>query len=326
MIEVAHPRPDVPANNARRPSGRLFDRALSGPRYLSCTLAVVVVLAPLVGPAWAGGSSRGKIQETRDRLDSNNSESSRDSDHDSSDDYSGHDHHHGGADDDDDNSLIGRVLLSPFWLPAAWLEDHPNRAFHHRSYPYEAGPGLHVVAPSQLGNGSNSGSTASGIDALFRFQASYERHDDHFDGRRLRCNVRTNLRVNLDGSLTRYDEALSGGRIDHLWHYKTLLTYSIAVSPRVHFSSGLGLRGVRFGDGEHFLGGVFRYSAEFFPRRPLHFWLTGEIGDGEGGAAFEGEVGLGVLVNRFEAFVGYRHFRIVGVDFAGPEVGVIAWF
>jgi hypothetical protein len=160
---------------------------------------------------------------------------------------------------------------------------------------------------------------------MTRMLASYELQDDDIDGQRLRVGLRTNRRFNLDAELTRYDEDL-GTSIDHLWHYKTLLTYSFAVSKRAHFSAGLGVRGMRFKKGDNSIGFVSRYEIELFPVEPLHIWALGELGRNSASVASEFEIGVGALLNRFEAFIGYRHFRIVGISFAGPEAGVAVWF
>ncbi len=43
--------------------------------------------------------------------------------------------------------------------------------------------------------------------------------------------------------------------------------------------------------------------------------------------SFAGELegGVGAVLQRFELFAGYRAFRLAGVTFSGPELGLIVW-
>ncbi len=291
-------------------------------------LTILVAALALPGSAGAGRGEQkksGKIEKTRKRMKASSkkahsrSRSQRRNDDDShSDDNNDDDDHH----DDPLGQLIGMMLLytftAPLWVPGGALGDRPfPRPFTFTSYPYEQNaPGPHRIGATQR---------RTEWDVLTRIQASYERHGDGVEGRRIRATIRTNRRVNLDAELTRYDEDL-GGQTDTLWHYKAIASYSIAISPRSHFSAGMGVRGMRFAAGDHSVGFVARYAVDLFPMRPLHLWSYGELGANASALAAEFAVNAGVLLGRSEAFIGYRHFRIVGVDFAGPQAGLAVWF
>jgi hypothetical protein len=88
----------------------------------------------------------------------------------------------------------------------------------------------------------------------------------------------------------------------------------------------VGARGFRFAAGDQFMQVAFHYGLDVFPVRPLHLWMHGQASFGPSGSAGELDTGVGVLIDRFELFAGYRALRIVGLDFSGPELGLAAWF
>lgn len=292
-------------------------------------------LGALPLPAAADGSRSGKIEEARERM----SESSNDDDDDD-------DHEHGHVeddegsllDDDDDcedcepgalDQAIGNLLFYslafPFWVPQLIVGDRdPIRSYELQPYPYAGGSEgpFRFVAVDEQGEPYEP----NPLMVSLRTMASYERHGQNLDGRRLRMSLRTNFRLGLDAQVTRYTEALGPDDHDALWHYQGLVTGAFAVSPRTQFTFGLGARGIIFSAGDHYLHFATHYAAEFFPVRPLHLWILGEASLGKDTWATEVEAGLGVMLHRFEVFGGYRQFRLQGVDFAGPEVGVMAWF
>ena len=227
-------------------------------------------------------------------------------------------------DDDDDDTLGGLiglgimyVIASPLWVPPTAVEDVPfPRAFAFESYPYaRAAAGAHTLeVPS-----------ANPWAFQAQLMASYQPESDGIDARRVRLGLRSNRRLDLEADMTRYDEAV-GDSTDHLWHWKAMALYSFAVSERVRFSAGAGLRGFRFLGGVRSTGVAGRYAAEFFPHRPLHLWLTGEAGVNSSEFAGEVDIGAGLLLGRAELMAGYRLVRVVGVNFGGLTVGLGAWF
>lgn len=304
-----------------------------GHRWLVAALVVSLGAgAPAMARAGGERSGGGKIEDARDGLDGDDDDDDDDTevrDHrDSDDDDYGSDDDDFWDDDDssssDDDSLGGLIIMyiftSPWWIPVAAVEDLPwPRAYGFADYPFadgEAGP--HAFATAG-GDKPNKG-------VSMRVMGSYEDHGDGTVGQRLQINARTNVRVNVDGEVTRYDEDLGGGMEDHLWHTKLTATYSHAISPRAHFTTGVGFRHLRFAAGDHSYGWALRYGMELFPVNGLHMWTMGELGANSGKFTAEWEIGAGYMVNRVELFAGYRLFRVVGVNFAGPEAGMAVWF
>jgi hypothetical protein len=305
----------------------------------SCT-ALCTTLCAVPMPAAADGSRSGKIEEARERMRENASSQKNDDDDDDD-----HEHGHGGSGDSgsslldgDDcvdcepsvgDEIVGRIvlymLIYPFWAPAAIVGDwSPLRQYGFHGHPYQAGAEgqLRFLPLDERGRAT----VPDPHELSLRLLASYERQAENLDGRRLRLTLHSNTRFGLDASITRYTEALGAGQYDALWHYTALATYAFAASPRTQFTTGVGARGFRFSAGDQFTHVAFHYGADFFPVRPVHFWLLGQAGFGPSGSSTELEAGLGVLLHRFEVFGGYRRFRIVGIDFSGPELGLAAWF
>lgn len=293
-------------------------------------LVSCAIVCAMPAPAAADGSRSGRIDAARERMNDNREDDSHDTD-DSSGEIDWDDDDCWDCEDDEGgDSAIGNWLAyhlfgGPFVAPALIVGDwYPLRRFRFLAYPYHDGrDGQHrFLALDEQGRPTEP----EPVEMSLRVLASYERHDANLDGRRLRVTLRSNSRFNLDASITRYTEVLGPGDVDHLWHSKALVTYSFAVSPHAAFSAGLGARNMYFGTGDQFTHFALRYGFELFPVRPLHAWVLGEAGLGPSGGSTEVEAGVGVIIHRFELFAGYRRFRVVGVDFAGPELGALAWF
>jgi hypothetical protein len=293
-----------------------------------CLGLLCMSLGALPLPAVADGSRSGKIERARERM----RESSRPDDSDDDDDGGG-----SSLLDDDDNDdeanpleqaagkLLFYALAAPFWAPQLIIGDRdPHRRYDLQPYPY-AGTSEGPFRLLRL-NEQGEPYEITPLQVSLRAMASYERLGDNLDGRRLRLTLRTNARLGLDAGITRYTERLGDEDQDALWHYHALATVAFAVSPRAQFTFGVGARGIHFLAGDSYTHIAAHYAAELFPVKPFHAWILGEASFWTGTWTTEVEAGLGVLVERLEIFGGYRQFRITGVEFAGPEVGVMAWF
>ncbi|MHC4917130.1 MAG: hypothetical protein ACYTGB_16750 [Planctomycetota bacterium] len=247
--------------------------------------------------------------------------------------------------------VIDTVLL-PLSFPPAMVGDDWERTYRFENYPYRRrGSGYVRVTepltdpdapPEDVRKGEEVPPRSSiliterfgdrprypGVkpDVSIRPTYSFERHSSDLRAHRAELLVRTNMRLNFDFEATDYAEDVPGGT-DHMQMYNWHLGYSFAVSPRVHFSAGVGWRHLVFEDGYIAEGPDFRYEAEFFPKKPFHLHFIAEGGRVEESSAWELEARAGIFVyKRFQVFVGYRHFRVAGVDLKGPTAGVSLWF
>jgi hypothetical protein len=326
---------------------------------LLALLVLILSAGPLAGDAYAGSKlkrikekvkSKSKSKPKKDR-DSKKSRGLFDEDE---------------EDDDEEGPIDGLVeelaspvfvmairatwwgLSSPFWVPACVVGDEPGRPYRFEKFPYAGeSQGYHRIpklVPGKEEEPGKSRSAASEDDELrwpfgrphrwdkvegrkYSVRALYTLELDSGDvlGHRLELIARTYRRVNIDLSVTDYAEEVED-QTEHLQHYQGHLTYSFAVSERVHFAAGAGFRvlGWEGGGGE---GGLdFRYEAELFPVKPLHLHFIAEAGWVGGQGAWELEARIGALFRRAQLFVGYRHFRVAGEDLNGPIFGVAFWF
>ncbi len=214
-------------------------------------------------------------------------------------------------------SLYNYPLFFPITVPRLIVGDR-SQSFDFYSYPYEK-PGAGALEIRKPG-----GTVSKPLQ--FRASTSLERESNSISAQRLRLSMRSNRRFGVDLGLTRYREDLGGGVTDQMFQWKSVATYSFGVSELARFSVGAGLRGFKFAGGESSTGVTFRYGVELFPVKPLRVWAMGEAGANSGEFSGEIDVGAGILINRVELFAGYRGVRFVGLNFAGPVVGVAAWF
>ena len=323
-----------------------------------CVLATCLLLVPLARPAHAGqlGKIKEKVEESEkeEEKEKEERESRRDRDREA---WPHHEapaherHRDQDCDDDFDGAVFFLVLQAmslPFYLPADAVDDDWARTYRFENYPYHRPgrayarvsrpiPPPEPTPPAEGGDDLAEPPPSRLFDDEVRYQKvkpdisvrpgyTFERDSDDILAHRAELMVRTNGRWNLDFEVTDYAEDVPGGT-DHMQMYNWHVTYSFAVSPRVHFAAGAGGRNLRWEDGAGAGGLDLRYEAEFFPRKPFHFQLIAEGGwvDGEGAWELEGRAGVFVY-KRLETFVGWRHFEIVDEALNGPVVGLSLWF
>lgn len=137
----------------------------------------------------------------------------------------------------------------------------------------------------------------------------------------------TSPRVGVESRFSLFYERLPanvGGGVDRLFLGDLNLTLRIAQHERAQVWAGLGGRALI--DGASSTGGVnVTYGMDIFPLAPLAISLQGDIGNL--GAAFylEGRLTVGVMLKRFELYVGYEATRIGDVGFHGPTFGLRLW-
>lgn len=312
-------------------------------RRLGNVLPAALLVGALValGPLPARPDSGGKIDSVEKKLKEPEKERPKDRDRDRDRDFRRRHRH----DEDErgeratlrlnegEGEILLTVLAAPFWVPVEILDDQPfppTRPLRFERYPYrsEGGGWLRMgrperggAAPPAEGGPRFAEAVPEGDFCSFRLNYSFESDSGDLTGHRGELIVRTAARVNLDFSATDYCEKVDG-RDEHLQHLQGHLTYTFAASERALFAAGAGVRSLRFEDGCDATGLDFRYEAELFPVKPLHLHFIGEIGNLHGSPASELEARAGALWRNLELFAGYRYFRVAGVDFDGPEVGV----
>ncbi|MBX7084672.1 MAG: hypothetical protein K1X88_36040 [Nannocystaceae bacterium] len=136
-------------------------------------------------------------------------------------------------------------------------------------------------------------------------------------------------RVSLRNELGAYVEAPSR---DTLVLGNTSLYFAAVLRPRVIWRLGLGanyfIDGKRQGERppEHRAGLGLSTTLDVFPIKPLVLSARADIGGLGGVVTMMGRASIGVALRRFEIYAAAEYRDIGGVRFAGPGLGVRAWF
>ncbi len=232
------------------------------------------------------------------------------------------------------------VVGSPFWGPAAILDDSYDTDAHFADFPYarqregnlvfshaicdcgalldeSGGPVEH--APYCAWHFGSS-KTFSG-----RFTAEWaeQPRDVSRIGGRLQLN--TSSRFGLDTQMDWFREPSAGPLDDELWLGDCNLIFRFAQSERAQFYTGAGFNWLDDPVDTNF-GFNFTYGADFFPARP---WvISSSIDWGTLGRAeqFRFRTTAGLMVNRFEVFAGYEYLDIDRTQTNMYVGGVGIWF
>ncbi|MFO0632775.1 MAG: hypothetical protein U0168_07995 [Nannocystaceae bacterium] len=136
-------------------------------------------------------------------------------------------------------------------------------------------------------------------------------------------------RVSLRNELGAYVEAPAR---DALYLGNTALYFAAVMRQRVIWRVGLGAN--YFIDGqrqrgrppEHRAGVDLSTTLDVFPVRPLVLSARADVGGLGGAVAVMGRASIGVALRRWEIYAAAEYRNIGGVRFAGPALGVRAWF
>ena len=275
------------------------------------------------------------------------------------DEHPSHDHPH--CNDDgwlDGNMMIAGVMTgayvvsSPFWLPRVLMHDDNAIEAHFPRFPYDNTPG-YLVSDAWLsgftaekvlaetlaeGTGSPTGPTESpngslvtlSIDSSTRRWAGQFRADaadnfDHLTGIGGELILETTSRWGFDTKFQYLTERLPGGDDDHLTIGDCNLIYRFAQSPRAQMRMGLGANWLNDSTRTD-LGFNFTYGGDWFPCRPWVLSTAIDWGTLGHAGLFRFRATAGVILNRFESYVGYEYLDIGTTQSKFLIGGVRVWF
>jgi hypothetical protein len=250
------------------------------------------------------------------------------------------------------------VASSPFWLPRVLMHDDSSQA-HFPQFPYDNTQGYlesdawlsgftteTALAEALGGTGSqplaSTGANANptdppkgplvtlSVDPSARrwggqFRGEYGDNFGRLTGVGGELILETTSRFGIDTSFQHLTERLPGADDDHLNLGDCNLIYRFAQSPRAQMRMGLGANWLNDSTRTD-LGFNFTYGGDFFPRKP---WvLSSAIDWGTLGHAglFRFRATGGVIVNRFEGYLGYEYLDIGSTQDNFLIGGVRVWF
>ncbi len=244
------------------------------------------------------------------------------------------------------------TVLSPFWIPRTLFNDHGEEVKFPR-FPYDGTRGYLVSnawidsfsadkilnatlktadSPANDPNGNASAADppiALSLDPSTRRWGCQVRTDylDDFDrlsGVGGQFLLETTSRWGVDVSFQQFHEQLSSGD-DHLTLGDCNVVYRFAQHSHGQMRTGIGVNWLD-NDGRTDLGFNFTYGGDFFPRKP---WvLSSEIDWGTLGHAglFRFRTTAGVVLDRFETYVGYEYLDIGTTQGNFLIGGLRVWF
>jgi hypothetical protein len=249
----------------------------------------------------------------------------------------------------------GCVATSPFWLPRSFMNDNSTEAYFPR-FPYDKTEG-YLTSDAWLSNFTTESALADAIGSQpspsndpasvptespkgslvtlsidpstrrwgGQFRADYADNFGHLSGVGGQLILETTSRFGIDTSFQYLTERTPGGDDDHLSLGDCNLVYRFAQSPRAAMRTGIGANWLNDSTRTD-LGFNFTYGGDFFPRKP---WvLSAEVDWGTLGHAglFRFRTTAGVIVNRFEGYVGYEYLDIGTTQGNFLIGGVRVWF
>jgi hypothetical protein len=251
----------------------------------------------------------GKLDKVAKEIRSGSSSASNDNDYD----YNFFD-----SDDDDYSESVVDIILFPWRLPYALIDDgrHGNLGF--AAYPYAGDADGYLRTVDKR--------TSSFADRLaFRVcgDASYQL-DGLWRGA-IGARILLPLRLELDSEWRLYRENNRGEIPDSAVIGNAHLAYRFAQNAYLQFRTGVGYQQWIDDEGSEY-GIDFTYGFDAFPGRP---WIISvDAGMGSLGAAFVARVRatVGVNIDAVEFFAGYEHIDVNGIALSGPLLGARTWF
>lgn len=278
----------------------------------------------------------GRLQDVEDTATSHGGGGDDDANDTSSSSSSGGENYNTSSSTSDD-SPVGRmvlhVLLAPWTLPHAALDQPCYAGF--AAYPYADGPGLlrPRAGPKCLPGASDSplSEADAAVDTSHSLAANADLEGGYVLGNIVAGSIGARLqlpmRLELEGRITMWrdleahppEQALGG----------TLLGgFRFAQAKYVTFRTGVGMR--VFSLHETLFGVDFLYGLDVYGQHPIVFHL--DLHGGTLGKALAGQARatLGVQLSKFELYAGYDHTAFAGngrvTRLGGPVLGLRAWF
>jgi len=294
-------------------------------------LGLCLAVGPMVRPCSAGvlGDLRSDVRTAAPSDDDDDEEEDHD-DH--------HSHsscgHHSHCDDDSDSDLGFTLFFfgvtSPFWAPHACLEDNFGAAAAFPSFPYDRVPG-YMVREDRLPayrEGQGEWQTFPWCETRrisTRFRTEYGTTFGDLDRIGAHLLLESGSRWGIDAAVDFWEERLPGNLYDRLTLGDCNAVVRFAQSERMQWRTGLGFNWLD-DDIDTNYGFNFTYGFDWYPVRPLVFSNTLDWGWIDEAGLFRYRVTTGVILNRFESYVGYEYLDIGRTQINSMIAGLRVWF
>ncbi|MBN1591599.1 MAG: hypothetical protein JW888_18940, partial [Pirellulales bacterium] len=207
-------------------------------------------------------------------------------------------------------------LTSPVWVPRRLLGDDGTIDGYFAAFPYQRDNPGYMMTDEWFNEPRYWAA---------RIRSDYSEDFDDLSRIGGHLLLSTTSRWGIDTEMSRLAEQLPGDGRDHLWLGDCNVVYRFAQGTWGQWRTGIGFNWLDDTiDTEY--GFNFTYGFDFYPVKPLVFSTEfdwGTIGSAE---AFHFRTTAGVLIHRFESYIGYEYRDIDRFHFNGLVAGVRIWF
>ncbi len=272
----------------------------------------------------AGADAQGRLQSVREDVSAPAPASSSDKDKGNSSDSSSN-----SSNDDDglDSGLTNLLILAPFYVPMALLNDNYEFRLGFTPHPYANGYHGYQIMNADWANAYYSVDTKDIPRKTWGVRVSLENGNDFKGLNRVggQFKAEHESRWGIQTSWNYFRERLPCGCTDETVIGDANLTFRFAQNEMASMYAGLGFRVLTDRQMTNF-GFNFTYGGDWFPMRP--FIVSGVFDAGTLGSAgvIHTRGTVGVVYRGVEIFGGYDFLRIGNTNLQGPMAGVRFWF
>jgi hypothetical protein len=219
------------------------------------------------------------------------------------------------------------VLLAPFYIPAAMLDDDYHHNMPFTPYPYVGSYRGYQVLPIETAQELYDIETNDVLRKNWAGRVSIENGNDFSGLNRFNGQLRLE-HLSRFGIITNWNyfrEDLGNGRYDETVIGDTNLTFRFAQNEIASMYAGLGFRVLTDRQQTNF-GFNFTYGGDWFPRRPWVVSTSIDVGNLGGAGVFHVRATVGAVVRGWEIFAGYDLLCIGDTNLQGPLAGLRWWF
>jgi hypothetical protein len=237
------------------------------------------------------------------------------------------------------------AATSPFWGPHVLFRDDLSALAYYPRHPYDGTSGYLIsewwqprvpAAPEQLGAKDLAAAPPHEVCVMpegwqhcrnwsLQLRGEYQDQFDRVSAVGGQMILEGTSRLGFDISFQTLRERLGPEQFDYLTLGDANVVFRFAQHPKAQMRLGIGMNWLA-DTRQHDLGFNFTYGGDFFPVKPLIVSAAidwGTLGHAE---LFRFRTTAGVIVDRFETYVGYEYLDIGRTHANALVAGVRLWF
>ncbi len=236
-----------------------------------------------------------------------------------------------GSGDDDCGSFWGNInaalIVAPFYLPIALLEDKYEHTLPFAPYPYADDYHGYQIMPTEWAKAYYNVDTSDVPRKSWAVRLTVENGNDFERMNRVggELKVEHESRWGIFTNWNWFRETLGNNQYDQTFIGDTNVTFRFAQNEMASMYAGLGFRMLTDRQQTNY-GFNFTYGGDWFPVRPLIASFQIDAGNLGSAAVFHARGTIGAIWHGVEVFTGYDYLSIGSVNLQGPMAGLRFWF